>query len=261
MRRVVLLLASLGRAVTDRRSWGQNPVSVAGAAAQRVLQLGQMIATAANTAASYVRQGEQIVNEYNIIRNQIVQIEHEVANLQRIPKGLNFLDDISLFSNRLTGLMAQANAVSFELDQATKDFEKLYQQAATVTRTGDVLALRRQLLDARMQASGMSVQMTAVRTHLSDVFTRLCALLNGSWTASGNLDSQQIAAQQQGLLLHSQQMAQAMLATQARLQAQREAEEVVLEQVRLQVLQDAVAPVAPYTDARGTLPVYRWMDQ
>jgi hypothetical protein len=52
-----------------------------------------------------------------------------------------------------------------------------------------------------------------------------------------------------------------MLATQARLQAQREAEEVVLEQVRLQMLHDAIAPVAPYTDAKGKLPVYRWMDQ
>jgi len=223
--------------------------------------LVQTTLTAINTAASYARQGEQIINEYNVIRNQIVQIEHEVANLQRIPKGLNFLDDITLFGNKLNGLMGQANAVSFELDQATKDFDKLYKQAQAVATTGDIMTLRQQLLQARMQASGMSVQMTAVRTNLTDVSTRLCALLNGSWTASGNLDSQQITAQQQALLLHSQQAAQAMLATQARLAAQKEAEDVVLEQVRLKMLQDAVAPVAPYTDFRGKLPVYRWIDQ
>jgi P-type conjugative transfer protein TrbJ len=30
------------------------------------------VATAVNTAQTYIRQGEQIVNEYNLIRNQIV---------------------------------------------------------------------------------------------------------------------------------------------------------------------------------------------
>jgi P-type conjugative transfer protein TrbJ len=261
MRHRILLLVPLSVVLTAALSWGQIPVTDAGLNAQGVIEIAQTALTAANTAAQYIRQGEQIVNEYNMIRNQIIQIEHEVTNLQRIPQGLNFMDTISAYGNKINGLLGQANAVSYELDQATKDFDKLYRQAATVATAADVMTLRQQLLTARLQAAGMGVQMTAVRTNLSDVYTRVCALLNGSWTANGNLDSQQIAAQQQALLLHSQQAAQAMLATQARLQAQREAEEVVLEQVRLQMLHDAIAPVAPYTDAKGKLPVYRWMDQ
>jgi P-type conjugative transfer protein TrbJ len=241
--------------------WGHS--ASAQWAVEDVAAIAQETITAVNTVAMYARQGEQIINEYNVIRNQIVQIEHEVTNLQRLPKGLNFLDDITLFGNKLNSLMGQANAVSFELEQATKDFDKLYRQAVTIATTGDIMTLRKQLLDARMQASGMSVHMTAVRTNLTDVSTRLCSLLNGSWTASGNLDSQQLAAQQQALLLHSQQAAQAMLATQARLAAQKEAEDVVLEQVRLHMLQDATAPV-PGTgtyEAKGKLPVYRWVDR
>src|SRR5216684_1673784 len=97
-------------------------------AVEDAANLVQNSLTALNAAASYVRQGEKIINEYNVIRNQIVQIGHEVTNLQRIPKGLNFLDDNTLVGSRLNGLLGQANGVSFELDQATKDFDKLYRQ-------------------------------------------------------------------------------------------------------------------------------------
>lgn len=244
----LLMLLWLGRA---HAQW-----AVADAA-----NLVQTTLTALSTAASYVRQGEQVINEYNLIRNQIVQIEHEVTNLQRLPEGLNMLETIGAYGNKVTGVLARANAVSYELDQATSDFEKLYMRTAAITTAQDIYTLRQQLLTAKLQASGMSVQMTAVRTNLSDVYTRVCNLLNGAWTAKGNLDSQQMAAQQQALLLHSQQMAQAMLATQGRLQAQQAAEDAVLEQMRLKMLQEATAPVAPYTDAKGKLPVYRWMDQ
>ncbi len=94
----------------------------------------------------------------------------------------------------------------------------------------------------------MAVKMQSVRTNLADLYNRIAALLNGSWTASGNLDSQQIAAQQQALLLHSQREAQAMLAAAQRLEAQRQAEDVVLQQAAIQSYLKAttLAPVGDW---------------
>jgi P-type conjugative transfer protein TrbJ len=245
---------------TPLKTRAQWAVFDGAAAQQRILQLAEAVATTANTANAYIRQGQQIVNEYNIIRQQILQFETMVKNLQRIPEGLNFFDTIMAYGSKIDGLLSQANAISFELTQAERDFDRLYRQSVQLTSSQGIMQLRQQLLSARLDTSGLAVRTQSIRTNLTDLYTRLCNLLNGSWLASGNLDSQQLAHQQQALLIHSQQTAQAMFATQARLQAQKEAEEVVLEQLRLKMLQDATAPVAPYTEARGKLPVYRWVD-
>src|SRR5215831_15122774 len=203
-----------------------------------ITNIVQSTISAANSVKIAADTAQQVINTYNVILNQIKQIENQVKNLQRMPQGLNFTDDMRLLGSKVTGLLGQANTVSFELDQATKQFDTLYRQAATVASTGDILALRQQMLGARMEASGMAVQMQSVRQNLTDVYTRLCNLLNGSWGASGNLDSQQIAAQQQALVLSTLQQTQALQATAARLEAQRQAEEVVLEQLRLKHLQE-----------------------
>jgi hypothetical protein len=42
-----------------------------------------------------------------------------VTNLQRIPEGLNMLETVQAYGNKLMGLMSQANAVSYDLDRAT----------------------------------------------------------------------------------------------------------------------------------------------
>src|SRR5207244_5857098 len=70
------------------------------------------------------------------------------------------------------------------------------------------------------------------------------------WTASGNLDSHQIAAQQQALFMHAQQAAQVMTATAQRLEAQRQAEDVVLQQVAIHSYLQATT-LAPVGDWRN----------
>jgi predicted glycosyl hydrolase (DUF1957 family) len=140
--------------------------------------------------------------------------------------------------------------LSYDLTQATSQFDALYTQLSLTASPADLLAQRRQMLTARLQASRMAVQMQSIRTNVTDIYNRLCALLDGSWRASGNLDSAQLAAQQQALLTHSQQMAQAMLATSQRLEAQRQAEDVVLQQAAIQAYLQAttLAPVGDWQD-------------
>jgi P-type conjugative transfer protein TrbJ len=200
-----------------------------------VLDAGNLVQNT-TTALSMLKQvqtsAQQLIAEYNLVRNTITQIENQVKNLQRIPKGLSYIDDISLFGSRLSGLMATANGISFQLDQATRQFEHLYQQTATLTAP-NVFNLRQQMIQSRMETAGIAIQVQSVRTNLSDIYSRLCNLLSGSYGASGNLDSLQIAAQQQALLIHSQQIALTMQATQARMETQRQAEEMALQQMAL----------------------------
>jgi P-type conjugative transfer protein TrbJ len=245
MRRALPLLCLL---LLPPRSHAQIPVTDAGAAAQRVLEIAQAVLTATNTAAMYVRQGEQLVNEYNLIRNQILQLETMVRNLERIPEGLNLLDTITTWSQQLDALLGQAGGISFTLETATGQFDTLYRQMAALNANA-LYTQRTALLQSRLEASSTAVKMQSLRTNVSDLFTRLCALLSGSWVAKGNLDSQQIAAQQNALLIHSQQAAQAMLATSQRLEAQRQAEEVILTQQALQFYREGMT-LAPIGDWR-----------
>lgn len=207
------------------------------------INLVQNSMTAINTAQS-------VKHEYDLVVGQIEQLANDVRNLARIDASLNYFDVITSYGNNIATLLGHAQMLSYDLTQATAQFDALYQQLSLTASPADLLMQRRQMLTARLQASRMAVQMQSIRTNVQDVYGRLCSLLDGSWRASGNLDSAQLAAQQQALLTHSQQMAQAMLATSQRLEAQRQAEDVVLQQAAIQAYMQAttLAPVGQWED-------------
>jgi len=236
----------------------QWPVTDAGNLVQNTISASNAILTAANTAKSYIVQGQQLVAEYNTVLNGIKQLEWMATNLTRIPDGLNFIDTITAYSNKITGLLGQATMLSFNLDQATKQFDGLYRQVGTLSSAGDILALRQKLMAARMEASGMTVQVTSIQSNLGDAFTRLCALLSGSVAAKGALDSVQIAAQQEAVLQTTMAQMAAMQATNARVIAQAAAEKAVMEQAEIQAIQAAAGDSKPYTEANGRLTTYHW---
>jgi hypothetical protein len=207
--------------------------------AANLLQMGKQVYTS----------GKQLLTEWNILRQSILQVENQVRNLQRIPAGLNLLDVVGDYGSRIDSLLGQANAISFTLGQAERDFDRLYRTTGGLT-AGGMLQQRQQLLEARMGTSRLGVQMQSMRTDLMELYNHLMALLNGSWVASGNLDSQQLALQQQALIFHSQQSAQAMQATAQRLEAQRQAEEITLQQQSMAFYRQAttLAPVGDWRD-------------
>jgi hypothetical protein len=210
--------------------------------------LTQAMATVANTARQIEQTAVEIENQYNIILYQIRQWETMVANLKRLPDGLNFLDTINLWGQQIDGLLSQSAGMSFTLEAAMGQFDVLYRRAASLNPQA-LLAQRQTLLNSRLEASSTAIRVQAIRTNVSNLYTRLCALLNGSWTAHGNLDSQQILAQQNGLLLHSQQATQALLASAQRLEAQRHAEQVLFQQQALQFHRQSTT-LAPIGDWR-----------
>lgn len=254
---LVLGLVSRGDpAVAQILGSGVTPVTeIGGQLVQSTITAANSVTTALNVAASYVRQGEQLINEYNIIRQQIAQYETMVRNLQRLPQGLNFFDTVLTYGNQLTGVLAQANALTYDANRSVGDFQRLYGDAKTVA-LGDLRPVLERYRTARLEASQVAVQMQSMRTNISDLFAKLCALLDGSWQAQGNLDSAQLAAQQQALSTTTLQQIQALLMTSQRLAAQREAEETALAELRQRVQDELARPLPAYTGQAGVVP--RW---
>src|ERR1041385_1249430 len=95
--------------------------------------LVQNTTTALNSVKQVYNSGQQLLTEWNILRQNIIQIENQVRNLQRIPAGLNLLDVVGAYGARIDSLLSQANAVSFTLGQAERDFDRLYRVSGAVT--------------------------------------------------------------------------------------------------------------------------------
>src|SRR2546428_3916008 len=121
--------------------WGRAQWAVIGAA-----NVAQNTTTALNSIKQVYNSGQQLIAEYNIVRNTITQIENQVKNLQHMPQGLNLFDTILAYGSRIDSLLSQANTLSFELDQASRDFDRLYRHTTQIASPQAALGVRQQLL-------------------------------------------------------------------------------------------------------------------
>lgn len=234
------------------------PVAQAQWAVIDVAGIAQALETTVQTAAVVANTAKEVEAQYNIILNQVKQVEWMIQQAQRIPEGLNLLDTVTLWSNQLTGLLGNANIVSYNIDTVMGQFNHLYAELGTLTNADDVLALRQRLLAGRMEASQMTVQVTAIKQHLTELYTRICALLSGSWTAHGALDSAQIAHQQNGLMQYTLETIATMQAAHARNTAQYQAEQAAIERLQLQAIEGAMRDDTPAFTPQGKLPRFAW---
>jgi hypothetical protein len=229
----------------------EDPAAIAQRAAIWAQEAAQWIESIAN-------QAREIQATYNVIRQQILLFNQIAQDFQRLPDALNFTTDLLAFAGQVTGLLDSASMVGYDLDRVIGQFDSLYQQLGILQTHGDVFTLRHRLLAGRMEASAMTVKMTAIKTNLVELYTRICSLLSGSVIAHGNLDSAQIAAQQAGLMQHTLETMAAMQATHARNTAQGQAEQAVIERLQLQAIEGAMRDTTPEFTPQGHLPVVRW---
>lgn len=256
MRRMLSL--SLGLVLmTSQGSYAQWAVEDVAALGQRTLIWGE---EALQWASSLKNQADQIQNEYNLLVGQAKAYETMIRNLTRMPQGLGVFAMVQAYGNKLTSLMNTAGGISYDLNSASRQFTELYGKVDTVAQ-GDLPTIRQKLLTARLGASQTAVQMQAIQQNSAEIFQRLCGLLDGVNQANGNLDSQQLAAQQQALQLITLQQMQALQATAERLKAQKEAEDVALQRIQIQLMEQFIAPLPEYTGMNGSLPTYRWTDR
>ena len=118
--------------------------------------------------------------------------------------------------------------------------------------------MRRQWAGQRRDAAATAVQVQAIAQSLESTYTSLSHLLNRAAAAQGNLDVNQVQAQQNGvtqtLLMHIQQV----LAGNGRVLAQQQAEEASVQDATLREIETATRTEQPYEGAGGRMAVYRW---
>jgi hypothetical protein len=122
----------------------------------------------------------------------------------------------------------------------------------------DVFTLRTRLLSARTEASAMTVQVTAIQSQMTEMYSRMCALLQGAYTAEGALNIEQVQAMQLGIIQHTQEAQAVIQATHARNTAQAQAEQAAIERLQLQAIDGAMGSAAPLGEPQGKLPNFRW---
>jgi len=83
-------------------------------------------------------------------------------------------------------------------------------------------------------------------------------LLTSAATAQGNLDINQIQAQQQGITQGILLQTQQLMAGSARAATQQQAEEAVLEAAALHAQQQAMTPIPDYQGGRGKMWHFSW---
>jgi hypothetical protein len=249
---ILVLVLLLGGAGVTSAQWAVEDL---GAVAQRA---ALWIEEALQWAESLSRQAQEIEATYNIIVQQVRHYELMLRDFQRIPDVLNFVEIVTTWGGQLAGLFNQATMMGYNLSNVRAQFTALYENLGTLSTPAEVFTLRERLLSGRMEASQMTVQVTAIQGNLSELYGRICALLAGSITAAGNLEIQQIQAQQNGLLHQQMQAITAIQATHARNTAQHEAEEASMERLRLMATQGAMRDDTPAFTPQGKLPVMRW---
>jgi conjugal transfer/entry exclusion protein len=83
----------------------------------------------------------------------------------------------------------------------------------------------------QMGSTKSAIQLQSIQSNVMDAFARLCALVAGSVQAQGNLDVQQIQAQQAALVAQQHAQAGAAQAASDRVRALHEAERMVKEEI------------------------------
>jgi hypothetical protein len=89
----------------------------------------------------------------------------------------------------------------------------------------------RRMQEARLEMTGVGMQVQSIRTSFGNIFQRITALLGASSLAEGTKALQQVQIQQQALMQQQQQLGLTMQAVSARLDAMKHAEEIVLRQL------------------------------
>jgi type IV secretion system protein TrbJ len=232
------------------------PVIDAGNIVQSTISAIADVESAIQEALAVINQYTQIANEYTQIANQVQQIANQVKNLEQF-SGTS-ISQLLHVSTQISTTLGQATGVGFDLSQATAQFDQLYAQGQALMNTAAIVTKRQQWMQHRRDAAATAMKVQAVSQNLHTMATNLSQLLTNASGATGNLQIQQVQAQQTGLTQAMLMQIQQILAGNGRLDAQRGAEEAAVQDATLKAIEAATAPGVPYTGANGKLMTYRW---
>ncbi|WP_375304425.1 P-type conjugative transfer protein TrbJ [Bradyrhizobium sp. A11] len=168
---------------------------------------------------------EQINNQIRSRENQAQSLLNQAKNLASLPTSV--VGQLTSTINQMNSLIAQAKNLSFDVQKTQQDFERLYprQYAAAVSSDKMVLDATSRWdnsYDGLKQA--LTIQSAIVGSLDQDGQT-LRTLMANSSAAVGSLQAQQSGNELLGLQIKQSLQTQALLATQARADTLRAAEQ------------------------------------
>ncbi len=252
----LITLSLVGLLTTSSVVTATVPVVDAGNIVQSTISAIADVETAIQAAMEVVNQYTQIANEYTQIYNQAKQIANQLQNLEKFDG--NSISQLLQVSTQIATTLGQAQGVGFDLSQATAQFDQLYPKVEAVMEAGKLLTMRQQWVQHRRSAASTGMQVQAVSQNLQSMATNLSQLLSKASGATGNLQIQQVQAQQQGLTQAMLMQIQQLLAGNGRLDAQRGAQEAAVEEESLKQIDKAFKPMPEYTGGNGKLMHYKW---
>ncbi|WP_271592007.1 P-type conjugative transfer protein TrbJ [Bradyrhizobium sp. CCBAU 65884] len=168
---------------------------------------------------------EQINNQIRSLQNQTQSLLNQARNLTSLPTSV--VGQLTSTINQMNTLIGQAKNVSFDVQKTQQDFERFYprQYAAAVSSdkmVQDATSRWDNSYDGLKQS--LTVQ-SAIVSGLDQDGQTLRTLMANSSAAVGSLQAQQSGNELLGLQIKQSLQTQALIATQARADALRAAEQ------------------------------------
>jgi uncharacterized phage infection (PIP) family protein YhgE len=185
--------------------------------------------SALDAIKQYAQTANQIKQDAETLAQTVTMVEQGAKQLANMPKGGNILDILTYYSEQGNALLGQVQFMAFTLDQSTRQFDAMYKDIAQITTPEGRSTLLQQMRQARFEMSRTGVQVQSIRDTFGAIYARLVALLGASSLAEGTKALLQVQAQQQALQQQQQQLGLTMQAVESRLQAMKQAEEIVLQ--------------------------------
>jgi len=236
MRRRLGLTLLLVTLTTPRLSWPIAAVVIDPAAIEQAVQ-------------GYILQGRQLIEaveqtkrQIDMVRNQILQLEHlrvqveqGITNLKRFD--INKPQDLLNLTNVLQSKLADAEYLGYEAKRASAQVQALYPKIADILDASQQRTLYLQWAEAKRDTARVAIQTQAITDSQAKYQQQWAQLIASARAAEGNLQIHQTAVQAQAVVGNQLMSIEQHLATQAREQSQKSLEEAtrtVLEQTAIQ---------------------------
>ncbi len=177
------------------------------------------------TLLSAARALDQVNNQIRSLENEAKMLINQTRHLTSLPSSV--VGQLTSTINRLNGLVAQAKGISFDVDKARNDFERLYPRQYSASSSSNLMV---QDATSRWDNTyeGLKqalVTQATIASSLDEDGQTLRTLMANSSAAVGSLQAQQSNNELLGLQTKQTLQAQILLLTQARAETLRAAEQ------------------------------------
>jgi hypothetical protein len=211
-----------------------------------------------NQIREYAAMLRQLQNEAQQIQNQITQIQHAASTVEQGARNLltlrvNNARDLFGLVDQLEGKLAQAQAMGYTTERAMAQAKDLYPRIMGVLPAAEQRVLALRWNEVQRDNALVAVRTQAMQTAQQQYQQKWHDLLEKAAVAQGNLEIQQVQAQQQGLIGTQLLSIEQQLATSARQASARDLRDAAQREMEQAAVSSAVEVIATTYESQGRL--------